>query len=137
MNSSIIWFGLLLLLEIDADAAWPSLVEPEFGLGAVEADGAVAEPLRVRMRLGQPVEGQHLFGVVAPAGLDDLLRLGVGEAAVGVDDRAAEPFVEEFRGPSLRVNTAEKAEARLVRAQRAELVRQSRSGSIGTVRSTR
>ena len=102
-----------LLLEIDADGL-PSLVELEFHLLAVEADGPVFKTC-LAQRLGQPVEGQHLFGEIAPSRLDDLLRLGIGEPAVRVDDRAAEPFVEQFQ-PFVDREYRRETEARLVRA---------------------
>jgi len=60
--------------------------------GAVEADRAVAEPLAAH-GLRQPVERKDLDHLLRR---DHLLRLLVGEAAVGVDHRAAEPFVEDF-----------------------------------------
>ena len=112
---------LLLLLEIDAQGL-AVLVELEFHLLAVERDGAVLEPL-CPQRLRQPVEGQHLFGIIPAARLDDLLRLGVGEAAVGVDDRAAEPLFEDFE-ILVEGEDRREAEARLVGAQRAEFVRE-------------
>ena len=84
---------LFLLLEIDAQRL-PVFVEAEFHLFAVERNRAVLEPL-LAQRLRQPVERQYLFGVVAAAGLDDLLRFGIRETAVGVDHRAAEPLFED------------------------------------------
>ena len=110
-----------LLLEIDADGL-PSLVELEFHLLAVEADGSVLETLPAQ-RLCQSVEGQNLFGEITPARFDDLLRLGIGEPAVGVDHRPSEPFVEYLQ-PFVDREYRRETEARLVRAQRAELVRQ-------------
>ena len=121
----------LLLLEVDAQRP-AVLVEPEFHLLAVERDRAVAEPLAAQS-LGQTVERQNLLGVVAAARLDHLLRLGVGEAAVGVDHRAAEPFVENLEVLVEREDRRE-TETRLVGAQRAELVReplgQHRHGAV-------
>ena len=126
--------GLLLFLEIDAHRP-ALLVEPEFGLGAVEADRTVAEPLAAH-GLRQPVERKDLFGVVAPAGLDHLLRLLVGEAAVGVDHRAAEPLVEDFE-VLVEGENRRKAEALLVRPQRTEFVAepfgQHRHGAVDQI----
>ena len=102
-----------LFLEIDADGL-PSLVELEFHLLAVEADGPVLETLPAQ-RLCQSVEGQHLFGEITPARLDDLLRLGIGEPAVGVDHRPSEPFVEYLQ-PFVDREYRRETEARLVRA---------------------
>ena len=73
--------------------------------------------------LGQTVERQHLFGEVALAGFDDLLRLLVGEAAVGEDDRAAEPFVQYF-GFLVEREDRREAETLFVGAQRAKFVAQ-------------
>ena len=125
---------LLLLLEVDAQRL-AALVEAELHLLALERDGAVPEALAAQ-RLGQAVECQNLLGIVAAAGLDHLLCLGVGEAAVGVDDRAAEPLVEQVEVLVEREDRRE-AEARLVRTQRAELVRealgQHRDGTVHQV----
>ena len=109
----------LLFLEADADGA-ARFVQLEFHFFALEADGAVPEALAAQF-LGQPVEGQHLLGVVAAPRFDDFLRFGVGETAVGVDDRAAEPFVENVE---ILVEGEDRREAKavFVGPQRAEFV---------------
>ena len=112
---------LLLLLEVDLHGA-ARLVEAELHLVAVEGHGPLLEAPAAQ-RLRQTVERQHLLGIVAAAGLDDLLRLGIGEAAVGVDGRAAEPLVQQVEVLVEREDGRE-AEARLVGTQRAELVRE-------------
>ena len=121
----------LLLLEIDAQR-FACLVEFEFHLFAVEADRAVLEPLPAK-RLRQPVERQYLFGVVAAARLDHLLRLGIGEAAVGVDHRAAEPLFEDVE-VLIEGEDRRETETRFVRAERTKLVRkpfgQHRHGAV-------
>ena len=81
-----------MFLEVDAHRM-ARFIELEFHFFAVESDGAVLEALAPQF-FGQPVQRQHLLRAVAAARFDDLLGFGVGEAAVGVDDRAAEPFVE-------------------------------------------
>ena len=113
---------LLLLLEVDAQR-FAVFVEFEFHLLTFERDGAVLEAACAQ-GLGQAVEREDLLGEVAAAGLDHLLGLGVGEATVGVDDRAAEPLVEDLEILVHREDGRE-AEACLVGAQRAEFVREA------------
>ena len=126
--------GLLLLLEVDAEG-FSVVVEPELDLFAFEGDGSVPEPLGAE-GLCQPVEGEDLLGEVAASGFDHLLGFGVGEAAVGVDDRAPEPLVEDFE-VLVEGEDGREAEARLVGAQRAELVREAfgehRDGSVDEI----
>ena len=126
--------GLLLLLEVDAEG-FSVVVEPELDLLAFEGDGTVPETLGAQ-GLGQTVEGEDLLGEVAASGLDHLLGFGVGEAAVGVDDRAPEPLVEDFE-VFVQGEDGREAEARLVGAQRAELVREAfgehRDGAVHEV----
>ena len=113
---------LLLLLEVDAEG-FAVLVEPELHLLAFERDGAGLESAGTHL-LSQAVECEDLLGEVSAAGFDHLLRLGVGEAAVGVDDRAPEPFVEDVE-ILIEGEDGRETETRLVGAQRAELVRES------------
>ena len=113
--------GIGLLLDVDAYGL-ALFVEQELRLLAVESDGSVAEAARAQ-RAGQAVERLQLRGIVAAARLDALLRLGVGEAAVGVDHRAAEPLVEDLQ-VLVEGEHCREAEALLVGPQRAELVRE-------------
>ncbi len=108
-------------LEIDAQG-FAFGVEFELGFFALEAYGSALEACFAHP-LGQTVERQHLFGEVALAGFDDLLRLLVGEAAVGEDDRAAEPFVQYF-GFLVEREDRREAETLFVGAQRAKFVAQ-------------
>ena len=110
-----------MLLEVDP-YGFAAFIKLEFHLLAGERNRAVLEPLCAQS-LRQPVERADFLGIVAAAGLDDLLRLGIGEAAVGVDGRAAEPLVQQVEVLVEREDGRE-AEARLVGTQRAELVRE-------------
>jgi hypothetical protein len=94
----------------------PSASSFELGFFALEAHGSALEACLAHP-LGQTVERQHLFGEVALAGFDDLLRLLVGEAAVGEDDRAAEPFVQYF---GFLVEREDRREAELSSSGRSE-----------------
>ena len=110
---------LLLFLEIDAQRL-AVFIEFELRLGTVEADGSAPEPFAPH-GLRQPVERQYLLGEVAAAGFDHLLRLLIGEAAVGIDYRAAEPLVVELE---LLVENEDRREAEtlFVGPQRAKFV---------------
>ena len=111
--------GVLGLLEVHA--YWfPVPVDFKTDLGAVEFDGARLVALLAEL-LGQAVEHEDLAGVVASARLDDLLRLLVGEAAVGADDGGHDAAVEHS-GVGVHGEDGREGELLLAGAQGADAV---------------
>ena len=82
-----------LLLHLGVYAEGSALViETEAHLIACKGYRAMLEAV-VAQLLCKGVECEYLLFVVALASLDNLLRLLIGEAAVGVDDGASKPLI--------------------------------------------
>ena len=86
--------GFFRLFEVHAQRL-AFFVDFEFHFHAVEVDGACCHAPCAEL-LGEAVQFQYFVGIVARSGLDDGLRLFVGEAAVRLDDRVADAVILHF-----------------------------------------
>ena len=105
---------LLLLLGIYTQRL-ALLVEDELELLALEADSSILETLLTH-RLSQRIEHHNLLGIVAHTRLNAGLRLGVGEAAVGVYHRTTKPLVK-YLGILVELKDCRETEFLLIGAQ--------------------
>lgn len=125
--------GILGLFEVYADR-FSLFVDFKLHLVAVEVDGSCCETFLTKC-FGDGVQHENFFFKIARFRFDDLLRLFVSEATVGVDDGMydAGVFYFSFLGD---VEDDGECEFLFIRTQGADEVTQ-RSGSIGMVRSTK
>ncbi len=128
----------LALLEVDGDGL-AGRVELDLDLRRVELDSPSLRSGRADL-LREGVQGCELRMHRAGALVEDALRLFVGEALVGVDERLAEPAVGDMR-VSIKGEDGRDREAVFVRIQRAEVgredVREHRDGAVDEVHARR
>ena len=111
--------GIFRLLEIDAHGL-AVLVDLEAHLCAVELEGALLVTAAAEL-LGKRVEGGQLAGELTVPGLDNLLGLLIGEAAVALDHRAADSRIDHV-GLLIELEHCGEGELLLVGTQGADAV---------------
>ena len=113
---------LLLLLGIDSER-FAIIIQNKFELGTLEAHSTRLETTGTHL-LRHIVQHRNLLGIVAHACLNTSLRLGIGEAAVGENNRTTKPLIKHL-ALLIELKDSREAQLLLIGAERTQLVAQS------------